>query len=154
MATVGKPRAGVREWLDRLLLGSWTGGPLMVAILGGLFWMVFGAGQRLEEPLVRLFERIDDYAEASWADIRGNGSEAEESLDAAAAQFGRVLEANRSAFGSDAAAALRILYGGSMKPDNAPALLACEDIDGGLIGGAALKAADFLAICRAGDINA
>lgn len=44
---------------------------------------------------------------------------------------------------------LRILYGGSMKPDNAAELLAQPDIDGGLIGGAALKAADFLAICCA-----
>jgi triosephosphate isomerase len=44
---------------------------------------------------------------------------------------------------------MKILYGGSMKPDNAPTLLAQPDIDGGLIGGAALKAADFLAIARA-----
>ncbi len=43
-------------------------------------------------------------------------------------------------------AALRILYGGSMKPGNAADLLAQPDIDGGLIGGAALKADDFLAI--------
>jgi len=47
------------------------------------------------------------------------------------------------------AQAIRILYGGSMKPDNASELIAQEDIDGGLIGGAALKAADFLAICTA-----
>lgn len=44
------------------------------------------------------------------------------------------------------AQAVRILYGGSMKPDNARELLAMPDIDGGLIGGAALHAADFLAI--------
>jgi triosephosphate isomerase len=52
---------------------------------------------------------------------------------------------------SDAAAAakVRILYGGSMKPDNAAELLAKPDIDGGLIGGAALKATDFLAIANA-----
>ncbi|MEJ2106582.1 MAG: triose-phosphate isomerase [Acidiferrobacteraceae bacterium] len=43
----------------------------------------------------------------------------------------------------------RILYGGSMKPDNAVELIAQPDIDGGLIGGASLKAADFLAICTA-----
>lgn len=48
-----------------------------------------------------------------------------------------------------AAAEVRILYGGSMKPDNAKDLLAMPDIDGGLIGGAALKAADFLAIANA-----
>jgi triosephosphate isomerase (TIM) len=41
---------------------------------------------------------------------------------------------------------MRLLYGGSMKPDNAQGLLAQPDIDGGLIGGASLKAADFLAI--------
>ena len=45
--------------------------------------------------------------------------------------------------------AMKILYGGSMKPDNAAALLAQPDIDGGLIGGASLKATDFVAICRA-----
>jgi triosephosphate isomerase len=45
--------------------------------------------------------------------------------------------------------AIQILYGGSMKPDNAKELLAQPDIDGGLIGGAALKAPDFLAIVHA-----
>lgn len=45
--------------------------------------------------------------------------------------------------------AMRLLYGGSVKPDNAAALFSQPDIDGGLIGGAALKAADFVAICRA-----
>ena len=45
--------------------------------------------------------------------------------------------------------AMRILYGGSVKADNAASLFAQPDIDGGLIGGAALKAADFAAICRA-----
>ncbi len=42
-----------------------------------------------------------------------------------------------------------ILYGGSMNPANAKDLIACEDIDGGLIGGASLKAEDFLQICQA-----
>ena len=51
----------------------------------------------------------------------------------------------------DAAVAgkVRILYGGSMKPDNARELLAMPDIDGGLIGGASLKEADFIDIIRA-----
>jgi triosephosphate isomerase (TIM) len=44
---------------------------------------------------------------------------------------------------------MKILYGGSVKPDNAATLFAQGDIDGGLIGGASLKAADFVAICRA-----
>lgn len=50
---------------------------------------------------------------------------------------------------SSAAAQVRILYGGSMKPENAKELLAMPDIDGGLIGGAALKASDFLSIIQA-----
>jgi triosephosphate isomerase len=44
---------------------------------------------------------------------------------------------------------MQILYGGSVKPDNAAILFSQPDIDGGLIGGASLKAADFAAICRA-----
>lgn len=47
------------------------------------------------------------------------------------------------------AAQMKLLYGGSVKPDNAATLFTQADIDGGLIGGASLKAADFLAICRA-----
>jgi triosephosphate isomerase len=49
----------------------------------------------------------------------------------------------------EAADGVAILYGGSMKPENAAELLAQPDIDGGLIGGAALKAQDFLAIIHA-----
>ena len=53
-------------------------------------------------------------------------------------------------YGAETAETARILYGGSMKPANAPELLAKKDIDGGLIGGAALKAPDFLALIQAG----
>jgi triosephosphate isomerase len=51
-------------------------------------------------------------------------------------------------FGAETAARVRILYGGSMKPDNADALLAEHDIDGGLIGGAALEAKSFVDLVR------
>lgn len=46
-----------------------------------------------------------------------------------------------------------IIYGGSMKPDNASGILALPDVDGGLIGGASLKAADFKQICEASSYN-
>lgn len=55
-----------------------------------------------------------------------------------------------SQFGEATAARVVVQYGGSVKPDNAAELLACPDIDGALVGGASLKAADFLAIVRAG----
>jgi triosephosphate isomerase len=60
-----------------------------------------------------------------------------------------MLRARLAAKSPAAAETVQILYGGSMKPDNAQALLSMPDIDGGLIGGASLKAADFLAIVRA-----
>jgi triosephosphate isomerase len=49
-------------------------------------------------------------------------------------------------YGSLTSLAIRILYGGSVKPDNMAELMACEDIDGGLVGGASLKADSFAAI--------
>jgi triosephosphate isomerase len=52
-------------------------------------------------------------------------------------------------FGDEAAQAIRIQYGGSVKPDNAAELFAQADIDGGLIGGASLAVDDFAAIALA-----
>ncbi len=52
-------------------------------------------------------------------------------------------------YGAEAAEAVRIQYGGSVKPDNAAELLAKSDIDGALVGGASLKAEDFVAIVKA-----
>ena len=66
-----------------------------------------------------------------------------------AQQVHELIRATLAKSSAKAAAEVRILYGGSMKPDNAKELLAMPDIDGGLIGGAALKAADFLAIAAA-----
>lgn len=60
-----------------------------------------------------------------------------------------LLRAQLAAKDTVAAASMQILYGGSMKPENAKELMAQPDIDGGLIGGAALKAGDFLGIIQA-----
>ena len=61
----------------------------------------------------------------------------------------RHIRARLAAHDSELAGKVQILYGGSMKGDNAPGLLSMADIDGGLIGGASLKANDFLAIAEA-----
>ena len=66
-----------------------------------------------------------------------------------AQQVHELIRATLSKANTGAADKIKILYGGSMKPDNAKELLAMPDIDGGLIGGASLKAADFLAIAAA-----
>jgi len=53
-----------------------------------------------------------------------------------------------SVAGADAADALRIQYGGSVKAENAADLMGCPDIDGALVGGASLEAGSFAGIVR------
>ncbi|MFU8827052.1 MAG: triose-phosphate isomerase [Brevefilum sp.] len=60
----------------------------------------------------------------------------------------------RKQFGDARAALMRIQYGGSIKPDNAAELFAMSDIDGGLVGGASLKADSFIAIVKAASMVA
>ena len=60
-----------------------------------------------------------------------------------------MIRGKLSALDASVADQLRILYGGSVKPGNAQELFSQADIDGGLIGGASLEAASFLAICAA-----
>ena len=67
------------------------------------------------------------------------------SPDDVAAMHGAIRDALAARF----AATVPILYGGSVKPDNAAELLAVDDVDGALVGGASLKADDFLAIALA-----
>jgi triosephosphate isomerase len=62
------------------------------------------------------------------------------------------IRAQVSGLDTGVAAKLRILYGGSVKGSNARELFSMADVDGGLIGGASLVLADFLAICNAGRI--
>jgi triosephosphate isomerase len=87
--------------------------------------------------------------EPVWA--IGTGKTATDEMAQEACAFIRSLVAK-----TDAAAAeqVRILYGGSMKPENAAGLLAQPDIDGGLIGGASLQADDFAKLVAAGDAAA
>ncbi len=60
-----------------------------------------------------------------------------------------IRETVRKAYGSDVAEDVSILYGGSVKPENAKEIFSKPDVDGGLIGGAALKSDDFVAIVNA-----
>ncbi|MHA1538346.1 MAG: triose-phosphate isomerase, partial [Alphaproteobacteria bacterium] len=71
------------------------------------------------------------------------------SLEAIADMHGNIRAWLQGHVGGDGAGAFRILYGGSVKPGNAGEILALEDVDGALVGGASLKAEDFLAICGA-----
>jgi triosephosphate isomerase len=82
--------------------------------------------------------------EPVWAIGTGKTATPEQAQEVHAFIRGRI-----AGMSSEVADGLRILYGGSMKPDNAKELIGKPDIDGGLIGGASLKAEDFLGICTA-----
>ena len=83
--------------------------------------------------------------EPVWAIGTGKVATSEQAQDVHAFIRGIV----KDMVGENAANAVRIQYGGSMKPDNAAELLSQPDIDGGLIGGAALDATSFAAIVKA-----
>jgi triosephosphate isomerase len=94
-------------------------------------------------PVERLPEVVVAY-EPIWAIGTGLVATPEQAQDAIA--FVRALV---QGFDKDAGTRVRILYGGSLKPDNAAELLALPDVDGALVGGASLEAGSFAAIVDA-----
>ncbi|NGM16918.1 triose-phosphate isomerase [Eggerthellaceae bacterium zg-893] len=83
--------------------------------------------------------------EPIWAIGTGRTATPEQAEEVCAAIRATLAEM----YGEEAAEAMRVLYGGSMNPGNVEALLAMPNIDGGLIGGAALKAASFIQLVEA-----
>jgi triosephosphate isomerase len=88
------------------------------------------------------FSRIIVAYEPVWA--IGTGRTATPEMAAESHRF--IRELVRQQFGEGVASALRILYGGSVKPDNVGGLMAQEEIDGALVGGASLKVDSFVAL--------
>ncbi len=83
--------------------------------------------------------------EPIWAIGTGQTATPEQAQDAVA--FIRALVADRA--GPEVGARVRVLYGGSVNPENASALLALPDVDGALVGGASLEADSFAQIVQA-----
>ena len=88
------------------------------------------------------FSRIVIAYEPCWAIGTGKVATPEMAADA----HRSIREQVRKSFGADAASACRILYGGSVKPDNIRGLMAPPEIDGGLVGGASLDPVSFASI--------
>ncbi|MBE5737292.1 MAG: triose-phosphate isomerase [Clostridiales bacterium] len=102
----------------------------------------------LKKQILEGFKGIEDFTniviayEPVWAIGTGKTATAED----ANKTIGYIRSLVRKTWGAEVAKSLRIQYGGSMKPTNAKELMAMRNIDGGLIGGAALKATDFAGI--------
>ena len=97
-----------------------------------------GIDEGQAKPCVVAYEPI-------WAIGTGRTATPEQAQEVCAAVRGTLAEM----FGQEAAEAMRVLYGGSMNPGNVALLIAQPDIDGGLIGGAALEAQSFVQLIEA-----
>ncbi len=126
------PIVCVGEVLEEREAGH-TGAVLKTQIAGAFAGIAPGAAT----PIVVAYEPV-------WA--IGTGRTATPEI---AAEAHHILRAEVARLlGAEVAAAMRILYGGSVKPENATALLAQDEIDGALVGGASLKSDSFAAIVQ------
>ena len=99
---------------------------------------LFHLGKEAWEDIILAYEPV-------WAIGTGETASPEQAQE----MHAFIRETVRHTYGSDVAEDVSILYGGSVKPDNAQEIFGKPDVDGGLIGGAALKADDFVAIVNA-----
>ncbi|NOT02782.1 MAG: triose-phosphate isomerase [Phycisphaerales bacterium] len=101
-------------------------------------------GGQLNEALVKEMDasRVTVAYEPVWAIGTGRNATPEQAQEVHAFIRSRLA----LTFGPEAAGGMRIQYGGSVKPDNAAALMGCPDVDGALVGGASLVAGDFARI--------
>jgi triosephosphate isomerase len=146
----GETGATLAKKVDRALANHLTpifccGEPLEVREKNGHEALV---KKQTEEALFhlspdKLSEIVIAY-EPVWAIGTGKTATSQQAQDMHAV-IRRHLE---SKYGAGVAGEISILYGGSVKPDNAKELFSCPDVDGGLVGGASLKASDFVGIIQ------
>jgi triosephosphate isomerase len=112
-----------------------------------------GMWDKCSGQVQRVMEELDDIDGASivfayepiWAIGTGDTATPEDCQDA----IGKIRSLLRELRGDDFASAVRILYGGSVKPDNVAEIMAQEDVDGALVGGASLEVESFMELVEA-----
>jgi triosephosphate isomerase (TIM) len=113
---------------------------------GGMWDKVSGQVGRVIEELEDVDGESVVFAyEPIWAIGTGDTATPEDAQDA----IGKIRDLLREKAGDDFAETVRILYGGSVKPENAAEIMAQEDIDGGLVGGASLEVESFVQLIEA-----
>ena len=104
------------------------------------------------EQLRHAFAHVEDAAErltVAYEPIWAIGTGRTAGLDDIVAMHGAIRRLLEETYDAESAAQVRIIYGGSVKPENARDILALEDVDGALVGGASLSAESFLGIVHA-----
>ncbi|GAB2780906.1 triose-phosphate isomerase [Salinimicrobium soli] len=104
---------------------------------------------QLENGLFHISEEALEKVVVAYEPVWAIGTGETASPEQAQEMHAFIRKSIEEKYGKDKAAEVAILYGGSVKPSNAKEIFAKEDVDGGLVGGASLKAEDFLAIARA-----
>lgn len=104
--------------------------------------------QQLEEALWKLPEEMFHNITIAYEPVWAIGTGETATPDQAQEMHAFIRSCIEKRFGVERAASTRILYGGSVTPDNARQLFAMPDIDGGLIGGASMKASSFISILQ------
>ena len=105
-------------------------------------------GKQLEESLFHLTEEQFKNVVIAYEPVWAIGTGVTASTEQAQEMHASIRKMIADKYGAEIADGTTILYGGSAKPSNAPDLFACEDVDGGLIGGASLKSRDFVDIVK------
>jgi triosephosphate isomerase len=142
------------EWVDKKTRAAVKGGLKAIVCVGEIL-SERDAGQALDvvrrqvrSGLGRLTESDLSHIIVAYEPVWAIGTGRTATPEIAAEMHAEIRKTFAETYNAAAADALRILYGGSVKPDNISALMNKEDIDGALVGGASLDPASFAAIIK------